>query len=64
MLYGCKPAAMQIPDQPANSELILRNASEPYLLLFEEGPYKLSTDALEAHADEKTLNANDLAGRL
>ncbi len=47
--------AMQSPSKSNNDDIILRNASESYLLVFEEGQYKLSTDALEAHADEKDL---------
>lgn len=46
---------MQSPSQPDNNNLALRNASEPYLLLFEEGQYKLSLEALESHAVEKDL---------
>ena len=50
-----KSIAMQSTSQLVNNDVILRNASEPYLLLFEEGQYKLSLEALEAHADDKDL---------
>ncbi len=46
---------MQSPSPSSNDDIIFRNSSESYLLLFEEGQYKLSTAALEAHATDKDL---------
>ncbi len=46
---------MQSPTQPDNSSLTLRNASDPYILLFDESQYSLSLEALEYHADAADL---------
>ncbi len=46
---------MQLQSQSNNEDIVLRNSSETYLLLCEEGQFKLSTDGLEAHADDRDL---------